>query len=198
MAKTELLLQDGSTDFVKYAHTSAVTAGDIIQIAGIGAGRASDSYAANATGVYQIKGVIYADIASSVTVAQGDVLWWDNSLSAVRKRDSTTTGAADFPLGIAKAAGTATAGKVEVYLNAASDIIAEGKATTSNNSTQTIPVYGMVTGDDCQIHICSMGAATVLLNTYTPQLDGISVTFSGAPSTDHGVYYRVRRSRVTI
>lgn len=198
MAKTELLLQSESTDFVKYAHTAAVTAGDIINIAGVGAGRASDSYGANVAGVYQIKGVIYADIAAAVTVAQGDVLWWDNSLSAVRTRDSTVTGAADFPLGIAKAAGTATAGKVEVYLNAASDVLAEGKATTTNNATQTIPVYGMVTGDDAQIHLCSMGATTVLLNSYTPQLNGISVTFSAAPSTDHGVYYRVRRSRVSI
>jgi len=117
MSRKIEVVQGIPVEQIKYTHSAAVTAGDVIFVAKFGALVAHDSYAISTEGIYYKAGRFRGDIASSVTIAQGDKLYYDVSTSTIRKSNDTTLIEGDFYLGVAAEAGTATAGYVVFYLN---------------------------------------------------------------------------------
>lgn len=124
---------------IKYTHSAAVAAGDVIFVAKFGALVAHDSYAISTEGIYYKAGRFRGNIASSVTIAQGDKLYFDVSASTIRKSNDTTLIEGDFYLGVAAEAGTATAGYVVFDLNADSyPIDRDGWKTFAESKTLTL------------------------------------------------------------
>jgi predicted RecA/RadA family phage recombinase len=114
---------------VLYANADAVTVGEIINIAGIGAAVAANTYGAGIQGVYNTDGVYQLPIGTGVTVAAGNRCYWDKSANKI-----ILTGMAleDFEIGRAVAAGTAEAGYVDVRIGAnAADYRTSGGLTAA-------------------------------------------------------------------
>lgn len=117
---------------VLYANAAAVDAGEIINIAGIGAAVALAAYGANVEGVYQFRGVVQVPLNTGVTANQGNKLYWDASANKAIL-SSGAVAADDFYLGQALQNGTAKAGFVKVDLNADyADAESTGDLTISN------------------------------------------------------------------
>jgi predicted RecA/RadA family phage recombinase len=114
---------------VLYTNASAVTVGEIINIAGIGAAVAANTYEAGVEGVYNTDGVFQLPITTGVTVAAGNRCYWDVSENKI-----ILTGmvAGDFEVGRAVAAGTAAGGYVDVRIGAsAADYRTSGGLTAA-------------------------------------------------------------------
>ncbi len=100
---------------IMYANSAAVSAGELIYVAGIGALRAMTAGDADESICYMKKGIISnVPITSAVTVAQGAACYWDVSENKI-----ILTGMAegDFFLGMATQAGSAAGGYVEVEIS---------------------------------------------------------------------------------
>ena len=100
-------------DTIQYAHTAAVTAGEVLNLAGVGVIIALDTASANETATYQRKGIFQLPIGAGVTVVQGNRCYWDVSENAIIL---TGMAAGDFELGRAVADGSAVAGYVDVEI----------------------------------------------------------------------------------
>ena len=119
MAREAYVREDAPCETVKYTNSSAVSAGEVIFVAGIGAMIASTDYDASAEGVYYVKGIFQFHIADSATITQGTKCYWDygsNHLIASSSTSLSISGG-DFYLGRAVADGSATAGYVDVEIN---------------------------------------------------------------------------------
>jgi hypothetical protein len=103
---------------VERAHTAAVTAWTPVYIAGLGVCIPQISADANPAvkTTFYVKGVFRFAIDTSITVTQGDRLWYDGTATKVQK----TIPAVGFLLGLAMESGTAVAGYVDVSINAES------------------------------------------------------------------------------
>lgn len=113
----EIVLGAENTDTIKYTNSSAVTAGDVVYVEGLGALIAHDSYDASAEGVYYIKGRARVTITSGVTISQGNRVYFDTSAEKVQLQNSAALATGDFFLGVAVEAGTAAGGYVVVDIN---------------------------------------------------------------------------------
>jgi len=100
---------------VQYANSAAVSAGEVIFVAGIGALVALEAGDASETITYQSRGLAQFPITSAVTVSQGNACYWDVSENKILK---IGTVAGDFYVGTAAANGTAAGGYVKIDLNA--------------------------------------------------------------------------------
>jgi len=160
---------------VKYTNSSAVSAGEIIYVAGMGALVASANYGANVEGVYYTAGVVTLPIASGVTINQGNRCYWDVSENKVILATTAAFTAGDFFIGTAVAAGTAAGGYVDVAINwmptiaAPSYVVVGYGAVASNAGTGgTITVSGAQTTDKCMATLLSgwtsstVGGASIL------------------------------------
>jgi len=116
-------------DTIQYAHTAAVTAGEVLNLAGVGVVIAVETVDANVTATYQTKGIFQLPIGTGVTVVQGNRCFWDVSENAV-----ILTGmvAGDFEVGRAVSNGSAVAGYVDVQVGAsAADYRTSGGLTAA-------------------------------------------------------------------
>lgn len=125
MSREAYIRTNGIERTINYAHSSAVSAGEIIYLDGIGAIVAQDAYAANEEGAWLRFARVSVPITSGVSIAQGEDVYWDVSANKALKANSTVLDAGDFYLGRAPSAGTASGGKVEVDLNL--DVMSFGK-----------------------------------------------------------------------
>jgi predicted RecA/RadA family phage recombinase len=98
MSKEAIYVKD-SLDEVVYAHTAAVSAGEIIVLPNGVPGVAATDIAADTDGVYTVKGVVQVLMTTGYLVTQGDKVYWDASAS---KAVTTTVGAGDPYLGKAE------------------------------------------------------------------------------------------------
>jgi len=112
------------TDTVKYTNSSAVVAGEIINVAGIGTMIASADYGTDVSGVYYIKGIFQVALTSGVTASQGNKIYWDASAGTAILSSSTSLVETDPYLGRAVANGTASGGYVDVELKNGIDYLA--------------------------------------------------------------------------
>ena len=108
-----------ASDTIEYTNTAAVSEGEVIHVAGIGAMVATAAYAADAKGVYLVKGGVEVPLTAAVTATQGAKIYWDKSENTAILSSSTSldTSAGDFYLGRAIAAGSAAGGYVKVFLD---------------------------------------------------------------------------------
>jgi predicted RecA/RadA family phage recombinase len=127
----EIVLGVKNTDTIKYTNSSAVNAGDVVYVEGLGALVAYDDYDASAEGVYYKKARITVDITSGVTISQGNRVYFDASAETVQLESSAALTSSDFYLGIAVADGTAAGGYVDVDINEGA--IVEGKIAVYGN-----------------------------------------------------------------
>ncbi|NIP26668.1 MAG: DUF2190 family protein [Phycisphaerae bacterium] len=107
-------------DFLDYTPATARVAGEIVQVAGLGA-MCATAIAANKKGAAQVKGVIKVR-AAGVVGNEGDPVWWDengNPYGGTAGAGAATTVASsgDFLLGSLAAALGATDGECKVRLN---------------------------------------------------------------------------------
>lgn len=101
-----------SGEVIDYVAGSAISSGQILLI-GLRIGVALTSIANGATGAAQVKGIFTIAKLSTDVVAQGELLYWDNTNSRL-----TTTSAGNTLAGYAtKAAGNGVT-TVEINLNA--------------------------------------------------------------------------------
>lgn len=122
MSKEAIYVKD-SLDEVVYAHTAAVSAGEIIVLPNGVPGVAATDIAINTEGVYTVKGVVQVLMTTGYLVTQGDKVYWDASAS---KAVTTTVGSGDPYLGKAESATTALGGYVDVRLGEADNRTADG------------------------------------------------------------------------
>lgn len=198
MARTEGNIRISAKEFdqVNYAHSQAVSAGEVLVLnAATGlVGIALEAGAANESIAYYIDGVHRLPIASGVTVTQFAVCYWDVSENEVIL---TSPAAGDPIVGIAAAAGTAAGGYVDVILNHTQKaiVIAEGTHTTAGgDATESITVTGAVATDKALVYVSTVGSTPRTVSAYTCASDAITVTMSGDPSTDHVLTYMVWRT----
>ena len=111
--------ESAPVETVQYTNTAAVSAGELIFVAGIGAMRAMAAYGADAEGTYLVKGKIQVALTAGVTATQGAKVYWDASVNTAVISSTTTLdiSAGDFYLGRAVAAGSAAGGYVDVEIN---------------------------------------------------------------------------------
>jgi predicted RecA/RadA family phage recombinase len=112
MSKEAIYVKD-SLEEVVYAHTAAVSAGEIIVLPTGQVGVAATDIAADADGVYTVKGIVQVIMTTGYLVTQGDKVYWDASAS---KAVTTTVGLGDPLLGKAETNITALGGYVDVRL----------------------------------------------------------------------------------
>lgn len=117
MARQAYLKASAPVETIQYAYTSAVVAGEVIFVDGLGVLIASAGYDADATGTYYIKGTFQFPITSGVTITQGLKCYFDASANTVIASTSTDLTLGDPYLGRAVADGTAAGGYVEIEVN---------------------------------------------------------------------------------
>ncbi len=148
---------------VMYAHTSAVSVGEVLYVAGLGVLRAMEAGDANESITYAKKGVFNFPIGTAVTVAQGNACYWDASENKV-----IITGMVegDFFLGYAVAAGTAAAGYVDIEINNSVNV-GWVSNTTLVGATFPIDARGTISTDVAASWYASIQAYTTLTHTQT-------------------------------
>lgn|SRR3990167_4391263 len=73
--------------------------------------------------------------------------------------------------------------------------VAGGTATTAGgNTTETITITGVTTSDIPYVFIKTQGAIPVMMLRYATVTNGIEVTFSSDPGSDHVLYYLIFRN----
>jgi predicted RecA/RadA family phage recombinase len=118
MAREANLREGSVTENVVYNNASAVSAGEVVYVASLGALVASNTYDASADGVYYRKGIFQFPITTGVSVTQGARCYWDVSANKVILSTSTSyVAGTDFYLGRAVAAGSASGGYVDIEIN---------------------------------------------------------------------------------
>lgn len=158
--RTEAYLKEGSIpQTIKYAHSAAVAAGEVLWVAGIGIVIASEVGDANESIVYYKRGLFQFPITTGVTVTQGAKCYWDVSANTVILSSSTSLLATDPYLGRAAAAGTAAGGYVNIDINQAVDYLATGG---------TLPDAVIV---DIGTHVCTAALDQVVLATTVASTD---------------------------
>jgi predicted RecA/RadA family phage recombinase len=182
-------------DTVRYSHTSAVSAGELIYVAGLGVLRATAAYDADAEGVYQNKGVITVPITSGVSVSQGDKCYWDISANTIITSSMVSN---DFYLGRAEEAGTAAGGYADIDISAknidyrSSDgklpklvCVAADTALLTAATTQVPLATGLLSTDTLVVQMNSAGVNPGYGNVphYATPSDGyFTVPFTSAPT----------------
>lgn len=107
--------QEGDT--LDYIPSSALTAGQVIQISDGRAAIPANDIAANEAGAVRVEGVFRVAKTASVVVIDGAPLWWDHSANTATPVPPLTTGDRDFYLGTAQGDATSAATTVDVALN---------------------------------------------------------------------------------
>jgi hypothetical protein len=146
------VLDHKDNEQVKYAYTSAVSAGEVLSITGLGAVVALEAADANADCWYKFKGRVRVPIYTGITIGQGIKVYWDVSENSAILHTSASLAAGDFFLGTAVAAGTAAGGYVDVDLNnyggTPASYVCVGYGTKASAGTGgTVAVGGARTSD---------------------------------------------------
>jgi len=187
-----------NTDTVKYTNTAAVSAGEVIHVAGIGPMIATAAYDADAEGVYHTKGVFQFPITSAVTVTQGAKCYWDASANKVLLNTSTTLDqeAGDFYLGRAVAAGSAAGGYVDIEIN--------NGQIDNRGLGRTVPAAVIIEhGLQTCVNVTLVTNATLetILLTQVLTTDTADVTYADAPDGDASsrvVWSKCNNGSVTV
>ncbi len=117
MAREAYLKEGAPVETIKYTYTSAVSAGEVLFVDGLGVLIASAAYDADGEGVYYIKGLFQFPITSAVAITQGTKCYWDVSANKVIASTSASLALGDPYLGRAAAAGSAAGGYVDIEIN---------------------------------------------------------------------------------
>lgn len=113
VGKCKLVSEAASLDRIEYAHTAAVVAWTPIWVAAFGVLVPMVSADANVIVTYYRGGAFNFNIASAVTIAKGDVVYYNTTNDDVQLTNPEGSG---FLLGQAIAAGSAAAGYVDVQI----------------------------------------------------------------------------------
>jgi predicted RecA/RadA family phage recombinase len=156
MSRAEANVQISNKEFesVKYAHSAAVSAGEVIVLSSGLVGVAAEAGDASESITYYVKGVFQFPIASGVSVTQFQQCYWDVSENNVIVSGAI---AGDPILGMAIAAGSAAGGYVSVSINdyavVKPEYVIVGYATVASNAGTggTVAVAGALTTDHVQI-----------------------------------------------
>lgn len=152
-----------SGEQVQYAYTSAVEAGDVLYVAGLGVLIAAEAGDASETITYDRKGVFEFPIYTGVTVTQAQACYWDASENKVMTSGMVE---GDFFLGYAVKAGTATAGYVRIEIdNSVSTGLVSN--TTLVGATFPIDARGTISTDVAASWYACIQAYTTLTKTQT-------------------------------
>jgi len=212
MAREARLVETSPNESIQYASTAAVSAGEVIFVAGIGAIVAAAAYAANTEGTYYKAGRFQCPIASS-TVAQGDQVWWDASANKLIKGSIVARAQDDFFLGTAAAAGSASLGYVDVdinvvlpafYLDKVGEHVCTNTVPVPDTTLETITIAGLSTYDavmamiktagttaGAKVHYAKITAANTLVV-------GLSTTQATGDGTIQYFVYRRVNTSVTV
>jgi predicted RecA/RadA family phage recombinase len=114
MSKSQLHQDYRALSLILFAHTAAVVVGQAIWNPVFGAMVATQTADANISVLYAKAGRYVFPIATGVTIAQGDTMYYITADNTVTKVDPAAAG---FRLGVAYAAGTAVGGYVIVEIN---------------------------------------------------------------------------------
>jgi hypothetical protein len=144
VGKCKLVQDAASLDRMLFTHTSATTAWTPIWSELFGVLIPQASADANVENSYYLKGKFNFAIASGVTIAKGDVVYYTLATDDVTNvAPSTVSGTTCFPLGRATAAGSATAGYVDVKLFDLTSNIVIYKAVTA--AAELARIWGTTT-----------------------------------------------------
>ena len=163
---------------IERSHASAVTAYTPICIPNIGVMIPQITAGASPTTktAFWNKGIFRFTIDTSITVTQGDVIWYDSAAGAVQK----LIPAAGFLLGVAVETGTATAGYVDVEINKPSTRIYTplDVADTANTLTAEQVLGGIIYGIMVTARTQTLPAASALWAIAPGAAVGSSVDFT--------------------
>lgn len=128
MARTEAsAIRAGEANEITYAHSSSVSAGEVLKIDSTTTNKANAIIAltdgdANAEVEYATKGKVTLPVASGNTINQGESVYWDvNANAALSATATATLATGDFCVGFAAKDSTASGGYVDVWLNEGPD-----------------------------------------------------------------------------
>ena len=184
-----LLLQDQKNiETVMYANSGAVSKGEVITVAGIGALVAATDIGSATTGTYYTRGNFRFTLASGENPSQGQRVYWDVSADKAIAFQSASLATGDIYLGRAVANASASGGYVDVELNTAgSPEIVDNRVAVKNVASATLKaaltgsavnLFSMAKGDTILevIVSCSAGHGT----TATADVGSDNLIHSGA------------------
>jgi predicted RecA/RadA family phage recombinase len=184
-ARTEgnVKLQFKDFDVIKFAHSAAVVAGEVIVLDSTSGlvGIASKVGSANEEIPYWIKGTFNLPIASGVTVSQFDICYWD-----VSENEIITSGAAsgDPVVGYAVEAGSAAGGYVDIALNetASENVVVKSDLASGIKAEYMIIGYGTVASDAGTGGTIAVAGALTTDHVQATAIDGWTDNATGGPA----------------
>lgn len=178
---------------IKYAHGSAVTAGDIIVNNGTVLIAINTALAA-ADNAYIYMGKIEMPKEASLAINQHDDVYWDATAGKVTKTQIGNT-----PCGYCVEKALAADTVVVIYLKPSfamsHTVIAAGIFTTAGGDVnEAIAITDALATDIAIVTLETVGATPRTITTAKAAAGQIDVVLSGDPSTDHKIAYQLLRA----